>query len=180
MTVRPLNTSFIVNISTWCNTAQTLSRFSSTSPSGATCSSQAGIASTNSISPFTTSIQCGTANPTFTYSGIYSDSSALPSFMTIDPSSGAISLSSSSQVGNYSILVQGTLQNFQMFSAIFYLTVYAPPSLALSQTAVTINVKFTSTVSITVTDPNSLFVTISTTSLPNFISLQTNSIRINP
>jgi hypothetical protein len=69
----------------------------------------AGIAKVFPITPFQV-VACGTVTitPRFTYSGTDTVSGPLPSFVTVNPTSGDIIVTSSAPLGRTSVLVKGT------------------------------------------------------------------------
>ena len=140
------------------------------------------MGSTLAITPFSASISCGTTSATFTYSGYQSDTSALPSFMSISSTTGSISVTSASTTGNYTIVVYGTLSNQQTTTASFSVTGYGLPTFTASISSVTLSVGQTKTTVLPATsDPNTLWVTVATpvqqgtSSLPAFTAYTTAS-----
>lgn len=81
--------------------------------------------------------------PTYTYSALSNDGTQLPSFLLVDSSSGALSYLGTGAIGNYSIVIIGTLPNKQVTAATFIVIVDAAPYYPSGIADVTVSVGLT-------------------------------------
>ena len=114
---QPVITTSPSNFDSICTTAANINRFTVNAVTQAVSNFYftAGTAATFSITPFSATASCGSPMPTvsFAYQGYKSDTSPLPSYITVDATTGAISVSSAAPIGNTTIVVFGYLSNQQ-------------------------------------------------------------------
>ncbi|TNV87130.1 hypothetical protein FGO68_gene17672 [Halteria grandinella] len=146
-----------------------------------------GTAQTFTITPFQASIACGVTPPIFTYKGTTEQALPLSSFMSVDSSTGAISITNAAIRGTYKVLVTGVLQSTQKVTQVFTLQINTPPKFATAPVDVTLAIESSLTLTLpSVVDPDdSATHTIITHEqgqliLPSFVTYSSGTYSLTP